>query len=108
MYFVLKIGLSLSSKPQHNEHKATTSKRTSRLKRSITDEIDFCKRLHNYVSYNFKETRKTKLKQSGCSIRKNCNNFKLNNMTNLEAFIQKNPYKVFFIIIIICILADNF
>ena len=29
-------------------------------------------------------------------------------MNNLEAFIQKNPYKVFFIIIIICILADNF
>jgi predicted RND superfamily exporter protein len=29
-------------------------------------------------------------------------------MNNLEAFIQKNPVKVFFIIIIICILADNF
>jgi predicted RND superfamily exporter protein len=29
-------------------------------------------------------------------------------MTNLETFIQKNPVKVFFIIIIICILADNF
>jgi hypothetical protein len=29
-------------------------------------------------------------------------------MTNLETFIQKNPIKVFFIIIIICILADNF
>jgi hypothetical protein len=29
-------------------------------------------------------------------------------MNNLETFIQKNPIKVFFIIIIICILADNF
>lgn len=29
-------------------------------------------------------------------------------MTKLEDFIQKNPYKVFFIIIVICILADNF
>jgi hypothetical protein len=29
-------------------------------------------------------------------------------MNNLETFIQKNPTKVFFIIIIICILADNF
>jgi predicted RND superfamily exporter protein len=29
-------------------------------------------------------------------------------MNNLETFIQKNPTKVFFILIIICILADNF
>jgi hypothetical protein len=29
-------------------------------------------------------------------------------MTNLETFIQKNPIKVFVILIIICILADNF
>ncbi len=29
-------------------------------------------------------------------------------MNNLETFIQKNPIKVFFIIIIICIFADNF
>ena len=29
-------------------------------------------------------------------------------MNNLEAFIQKNPIKVFVILIIICILADNF
>lgn len=29
-------------------------------------------------------------------------------MNNLETFIQKNPIKVFFILIIICILADNF
>jgi hypothetical protein len=28
-------------------------------------------------------------------------------MKNLETFIQKNPIKVFFIIIIICLLADN-
>jgi hypothetical protein len=28
-------------------------------------------------------------------------------MNNLEAFIQKNPIKVFVIIIIICIFADN-
>lgn len=28
-------------------------------------------------------------------------------MNNLETFIQKNPIKVFFIIIIICLLADN-
>jgi hypothetical protein len=28
-------------------------------------------------------------------------------MNHLETFIQKNPIKVFFIIIIICILADN-
>jgi hypothetical protein len=29
-------------------------------------------------------------------------------MNNLETFIQKNPIKVFVILIIICILADNF
>ena len=29
-------------------------------------------------------------------------------MNNLETFIQKNPTKVFVIIIIICIFADNF
>jgi hypothetical protein len=28
-------------------------------------------------------------------------------MKNLEKFIQKNPIKVFFIMIIICLLADN-
>lgn len=28
-------------------------------------------------------------------------------MNNLETFIQKNPIKVFVIIIIICIFADN-
>ena len=29
-------------------------------------------------------------------------------MNNLENYIKKNQTKVFFIIIIICILADNF
>lgn len=29
-------------------------------------------------------------------------------MNHLETYIQKNPAKVFFIIIIICIFADNF
>lgn len=29
-------------------------------------------------------------------------------LNQLEKFVEKNPYKVFFIIIIICIFADNF
>lgn len=29
-------------------------------------------------------------------------------LNQLEKFVEKNPYKVLFIIIIICIFADNF
>ncbi len=33
----------------------------------------------------------------------------MNNLLNqLETFVERNPIKVFFILIIICILADNF
>jgi hypothetical protein len=47
-------------------------------------------------------------KSMGVQHPNNCINFKFTFMDAIEKYVQENQVKVFFIILLICIFADNF